>query len=356
MSGGGDQGDQSRRTIPATEHRIRQFREKGEVARSKELTGAATMFVGGLALALLAPAALEAIQELFQACFGTLGQDAVGLIAGETKQAFLVACAPTAAAAFVAVLAVTAYQLGMPPAFVKPTFDPSKPFKFSGVADLVKPASAGWRALKSILKVVFVGLAGWVAVLIESARYVERPAIEPNMVLEYGVDAGFGVLVYAGGALLLLAIADFAVAKRRMDSKMKMTPEELKREMKQQEGDPEVKRARRRRMQEIATRRIAQEVPKADVVIVNPTHYAVALKYVAGKDHAPRVVAKGVDVLAARIREIARKNRVPIVSKPPLARLLYRTVKEGKHVPSELFAAVAEVLSYVYRLRKQARR
>ena len=108
-------------------------------------------------------------------------------------------------------------------------------------------------------------------------------------------------------------------------------------------------------MQELAQRRIAKEVPNADVIIVNPTHYAVAMKYVAGEDGAPRVVAKGVDALAARIREIARQNQVPIVSKPPLARLLYRTVKEGRQIPNELFAAVAEVLSYVYRLRKQAR-
>lgn len=346
--------DQSRRTIPATPHRIREFRKRGEIARSKELTGAATMFVGGLVLALTAPAVLADVVDLFRVFFGNLGDGAYGLLRGEAQSVLLYACIPTSAAALVTVLGVSAYQLGMPPALSQFKFDPSKPFKFGGLSEMVKPTAAAWRALKSVLKVLFVGIAGWVAVLLESERYVERPALHSHGILGYGVDAGLRVLIYAGGALLLLAMVDFVVAKRRMATKMKMTPEELKREMKQQEGDPEVKKARRRRMQEIAAQRIQHEVPNADVVIVNPTHYAVALRYISGKDDAPRVVAKGVDTLAARIREVARANQVPIVSKPPLARLLYRTVREGRAIPSELFAAVAEVLSYVYRLRRQA--
>lgn len=347
--------DQNQKTIDPTPNRIRQFRDKGDIARSKEFTGAATMFVGGLMLALYAPRSVAAITKLFAAVLGSLDQDGRGLLVGASADALWISCMPPMLGSLVAVLAVTAYQLGAPPALKKPGFDISKPFKFGGLAELVKPTAAAWRAIKSVLKVVFVGVAGWAAVEVEGELFETDPAVFASLLLERGYAAGMRILLYAGGALLLLSVADFVVAKRRMAKKMKMTPDEFKRDMRQQEGDPEIKRARRRRMQELASRRIATEVPNADVVIVNPTHYAVALKYVSGEDGAPRVVAKGVDTMAARIRELARKNSVPIVAKPPLARLLYRSVKEGKQVPTQLFGAVAEVLSYVYRLRRGTR-
>ncbi len=347
--------DQSQKTIDPTPNRIRQFREKGDIARSKEFTGAATMFVGGLMLAIYAPRSVAAATRLFAAALGSLDQDGRGLLIGKTADAFLIGCMPPMVGSLVAVLAVTFYQLGAPPALTKPSFDISKPFKFGGLSELVKPTAAAWRAIKSVLKVVFVGAAGWIAVEVEGELFETDPAVFASVLLERGYAAGMRILLYAGGALLLLSIADFVIAKRRMAKKMKMTPDEFKRDMRQQEGDPEIKKARRRRMQELASRRIAIEVPNADVVVVNPTHYAVALKYVSGQDSAPKVVAKGVDTMAAHIRDLARKNGVPIVAKPPLARLLYKSVKEGKQVPSQLFGAVAEILSYVYRLRREAR-
>lgn len=351
MSGG---GDESRKTFEPTPNRIRQFRDKGDIARSKEFTGATTMFVGGLLLYLFSGQTISALSDLFGAVFGTLGEDSKSLLSGKVIDAFYIACVPPMAGSIIAVLAVTGYQLGVPPAWSKLTFNPAKPFMFSGLKELFNPTAASWRALKSVLKVVLVAVAGWIAVSIDSQMFLEDPAVTATLLLERGRGAGWRILIYAGGALLLLSVADFIVAKRRMHKKMKMTEEEFKRDMRQQEGDPEVKRARRRRMQELATRRIAKAVASSDVVVVNPTHYAVALRYVAGKDSAPMVVAKGVDAVAARIRELARKSSVPIVAKPPLARLLYRTVKEGKPIPSQLFAAVAEVLSYVYRLRRRA--
>jgi flagellar biosynthetic protein FlhB len=136
-----------------------------------------------------------------------------------------------------------------------------------------------------------------------------------------------------------------------MKTQMMMSADELKREHKESEGDPMVKSRRRQRAREMAKRRIAVTVPTADVVVVNPTHYAVALRYDDTSDRAPIVVAKGVDEVAARIREIARKHGVPVMSRPPLARALHKHVKEGRPVPANLYRAVAEVLAYVYRLR-----
>lgn len=347
--------DQANKTIDPTPQRIRQFRERGEIARSKDLTGAATMFFGGVVMVVFATDGFAALDVLFRLAFGQLGAASTEAVGGATVDAFLETCLPPAAGGFAALMAATFIQLGAPPAFSKPKFNLLPMLQLKGLGEMVKPKAAAWRTLKSILKVVFVGVAGWVAVGVESEAFLAEPALAAPELLVRGRDAGFRVLLYAGVALMVLAVADYVVAKRRMFEKMKMSPEELKREIKQQEGDPEIKRARRRRMQEIARRRIAVDVPNADVVVVNPTHYAVALVYKRGEDAAPRVVAKGVDAMAAQIRELARKAGVPIVSKPPLARLLYRTVQEGRHIPEEVFHAVAEVLSYVYRLKRGVR-
>jgi flagellar biosynthetic protein FlhB len=133
-----------------------------------------------------------------------------------------------------------------------------------------------------------------------------------------------------------------------------MTKQEVKEEFKQNEGNPEVKQAIRSRQAAISRNRMIGLVGAADVVVVNPTHYAVALRYDAQTDRAPIVVAKGVDESAAKIREIARANNVPVMSRPPLARALHKHVKEGKPVPANLYRAVAEVLAYVYRIKRGA--
>ncbi len=137
-----------------------------------------------------------------------------------------------------------------------------------------------------------------------------------------------------------------------VERKMKLTRHELKEELKQTEGDPWLKARIRQRQREMARRRMLAEVQKADVVITNPTHYAVALKYELGKMPAPQVIAKGKDYLAQKIREIAEKHKVPIYQDPPLAQLLYNKVEVGEYIPEELYQVVAKVLAYVYKLRK----
>jgi flagellar biosynthetic protein FlhB len=133
---------------------------------------------------------------------------------------------------------------------------------------------------------------------------------------------------------------------------MRMTPAEAKREHREQEGDPQVRRRRRQRMRELARRRLATSVKTADVVLVNPTEYAVALRYQTGTDRAPRVVAKGRLVVAEQIRTLARQTGIPILAQPPLCRLIHKLVPEGREIPARLYQAVAEVLAYVYRLKQ----
>ena len=153
--------------------------------------------------------------------------------------------------------------------------------------------------------------------------------------------------------MALWAGVDIALTRCRFNQKMKMTKADARREAKEDEGNPQIKARRRRRHRELSRGRARIEVPRADAVIVNPTHIAIAIRYRADEDAAPRVTAKGKGVLAEMMRELARENGIPIVENIPLARLLYKRVKVGKSVPADTFKAVAAVLAYVYRLTGQ---
>lgn len=161
------------------------------------------------------------------------------------------------------------------------------------------------------------------------------------------IDVGFKIsLVY-----LIVGIADFVYQKHKFNEDMKMTKQEVKDEFKNTEGDPQIKGRQRRKMQEVSQKRMMQDVPKADVVITNPTHFAVALRYDTKESTAPVVVAKGADYVAQKIKEIAKDNKIEIVENKPLARMIYHNVDLGAEIPPELYQAVAEVLAYVYRLK-----
>jgi flagellar biosynthesis protein FlhB len=186
-------------------------------------------------------------------------------------------------------------------------------------------------------------------------QYMVNPALEAAG-LGRQMAAGAGRLtVGAVAALCAIAILDYLIARRRMTKRMMMSADEIRREMREQEGDPHVRGRRRRRMRELARRRLVVEVKQADVVLVNPTEYAVALRYSADKDRAPRVLAKGRRAVAAHIRELARKAGIPILERPPLTRLIYKLVPEGREIPAQLYQAVAEVLAYIYRLKERRR-
>jgi len=205
--------------------------------------------------------------------------------------------------------------------------------------------------LKSLLRVALVGSAAGLYMwfnLPEVLALIHQP-------LERAAGDALGftlqLLISTAGALALLAALDAPYQKWNWMRKLKMTRQELRDELKDTEGKPEVKGRIRQLMQQMAQRRMMEDVPAADVVVVNPTHYAVALKYDGDSMRAPKVVAKGVDEIAARIRAVAEKNQVAILSAPPLARALYREAKIGQEIPVRLYAAVAQVLSWVYQLR-----
>ncbi|MBN2644246.1 MAG: flagellar biosynthesis protein FlhB [Desulfuromonadaceae bacterium] len=206
--------------------------------------------------------------------------------------------------------------------------------------------------LKSMLKVLLVGVVAYRTVYgeFESALFlVDMDVIET---LLYVGRVALSILLKTCGVMALLALVDYLFVRWEMEEKMKMTKQEVKEEFKESEGDPHIKARIRSVQQQMARRRMMAEVPKADVVITNPTHLAIALQYDEKKMDAPIVIAKGADHLAMRIREIARESEVPLVENVSVARALYK-VDVGHVVPEQMFKAVAEILAYVYSLKKK---
>ncbi|MBC7976835.1 MAG: EscU/YscU/HrcU family type III secretion system export apparatus switch protein [Myxococcales bacterium] len=336
------------RTHKASPKRVREFRKRGDIALSRDVVSAATLTGGFIGLLVSTGSASTALLDLTRnAANASDGRDAAGLTS-QALDSFFTATGPAMIGAAVGAVIAMLAQLGWPPAFKLPGFDFTKMSPLANLPNAFGPAAMARRTGAAIAKLVLVG-----AIVVMSLQ---------SRVVISALDAGsLGALVWdlirrvmwlVLGVLVLLGAVDFFLARRRIAEQMKMTGEEVKREHREQDGDPMVKGRRRQRMRELAKRRMATNVATADVIVVNPTHYAVALRYDDKQDAAPMVVAKGVDEQAEKIREIARAKGVPILSRPPLARALYKHVKEGRAVPSNLYRAVAEVLAYIYRLRQ----
>jgi flagellar biosynthesis protein FlhB len=328
---------------------VKEFRKRGEIALSRDVVSVAAMAGGVIALIACAGAAGPALMGLARdAALAGDGRGTAGLASSAIK-CFTVIAVPVMVSAAVAALVAITVQLGFPPAFKKIGFDFSKLSPFTNVGQVFSLKTMARRSGAAVAKLVVVGAV--VAVALHND-------VLANMVEAGGISAAAWsvvsrVLWLVLGALVLVAAGDYFLARRGLATRMKMTADEVKREHRENEGDPIVRGRRRQRMRELAKRRIAVTVATADVVIVNPTHYAVALRYDDSSDRAPIVVAKGIDELAEKIREVARQHHVPVVSRPPLARALHKHVKENQPIPSNLFRAVAEVLAYVYKLRAQ---
>jgi flagellar biosynthetic protein FlhB len=340
------------RSHKASPKRVREFRKRGDIALSRDVVSAATLTGGFIGLLVSAGTASTALLDLTRnAANASDGSTTAGLNS-QALHSFFAATGPAMIGAAVGAVIAMLAQLGWPPAFKLPGFDLSKMSPLANLPNAFGPAAMVRRTGAAVAKLVLVG-----AIVVLSLR---------SRVVISALDAGsLGALAWdlirrsmwlVLGVLVLLGGVDFFLARRRIAEQMKMTGEELKREHREQDGDPMVKGRRRQRMRELAKRRLVANVTSADVIVVNPTHYAVALRYDDKQDAAPMVVAKGVDEQAEKIREIARAQGVPILSRPPLARALYKHVKEGRAVPSNLYRAVAEVLAYIYRLRQGSNR
>ena len=340
------------RTEKATGRRRQRAREEGQFPYSQELTSAMT-----LVACLCTAYYLLATPEGFRAFFVSILQDAATKDGTELiRQAgsyFLMVSAPVFATAVAAALAGNVIQ-GLPIFASKAaTFKWNLLNPIQGLNRLKTQIS--WiQWLKLIFLIGTVGIIVWKTLAAEWQTLAMLPAHPIESSNEVLRSMTFRVLSYVTGAVVVLAVADFFIQRWRFEQSIKQTKAEVKEDMKALEGNPEVKGKIRSIQRESARRRMMSRVKDADVIVTNPTHYAVALEYKPEQMAAPRVIAKGRNLIAQRIKALGREHDIPTVENVPLARALYRSVNIEQEIPMELYKAVAEVLAYVYKIRKRS--
>ena len=355
------EGPGGEKTEPATQKKLDDARKEGQVAKSREIANGMGLLALFLVLKIWTGNMGISFLETFNTIYNKIPQVAK-LLGGTSPEREMMALLRHGAIQLVLII-LPILLVGFLVAFVcdfaqvkwKPTTKPLQP-KFSKLNPIkgfqkIFSANSLVELLKSFIKI---------AIIIYMAKgYLEDKAdylfllydmdimAAINLILQVVTDLGIRIAV----VYLVFAFADYAYQKWKFAEDMKMTKQEIKEEYKNQEGDPQIKGKIRQKMQEVSRRRMMQALPQADVVITNPTHYAVAIKYDPSISDAPVVVAKGQDFLAQKIKEIAREHKVEIVENKPLARMLFANVEVGEAVPPELYQAVAEVLAFVYHLQ-----
>ena len=343
------------KTEPATPRRRQEAREEGNIARSTDLTAAVSLLAAVLVLHFFGMQMLTSWKLTVESMLSssmtsnpTRAGDVGGMFSYGMRMA-ITGAAPillsvTAITLLIAVSQVGFVLSGKP---IQPQLSRINPL--SGFKRLVD-ARAGIRLVMSLAKVAIItAVAAWVI-------SEDMPQILVLTELEVGqLFAGACSLVYAlalklAVLLLVLALLDFSFQRWKHEQDLKMTKQELKEEMKRMEGDPLVKQRRSRVARQLAMQRISQQVPQADVIVTNPTHFAIALQYDGKTVKAPKVLAKRADFMAMRIRQLAVMHGVPLVERKELARALYSSVEPGQEIPPQFYNAVAEILAYVYRL------
>ncbi len=343
------------KTEAPTPRRLQEAREEGNVTRSTDLTAASVLLAGMLLLYVLGQRLLESLVTTVRSMLsGSLAENptTIGeLAAMPTFIARVLAesLGPFVGGIFVVAMLATIGQVGF--LFTTKPLEPklSRLSPLRGARNLVN-MRAGIRLLMSVAKVFVIGAVAGVLIYIDVDRIMLLPHLELSPMFASASGLIFGLGLKLALLLMVLALIDYAFQRWQRERDLRMTPVEIKDELKRMEGDPLVKHRRARVARQLALQRIGQDVPKADVVVTNPTHYAVAFRYDSTAMKAPKVVAKGADCLAMRIRQVAIAYGVPMVERKDLAAALYNTVEIGQEVPAQFYSTVAEILAYVYRL------
>jgi flagellar biosynthetic protein FlhB len=342
------------KTEKATPKRRNEARQKGQVARSTDLQGAVVLLAGVVAMGAVGPKIVQRMADVLRGAIAQMSspevvsRHGIGTLMSSAGEAVLLAVAPIALACVMAGVATNLGMVGLRPSGKALKPDPKRLNPVSGAKNIFGP-NAIVETLKSIAKVGVVAAIVAIALLPRLPEFGGMVGISP---VEFGsiLAGGMTSLVKrAALAYFVIGVADFLWQRHRHEKSLKMDKQEVKDEAKEQNLPAEVRSMLRRRQMELSRKRMMAEVPTADVVVTNPTHYSVALRYDAAKADAPEVVAKGQDHIALRIRELAREHGVPVVPDPPLARGLYGSVELGHTIPEEFFGAVAAVLAFVYR-------
>lgn len=350
-------GEGGEKTEDATPRKLEDARKEGQVAKSQDLNVAVLLIILFLCLKVFGGFMYDRFAGAFRIYMGSISDYAYDfnslramnlLVIGGREILFI--AGPIFALALIAAFVVNVVQVKWKPTLkpLMPKFNKFNPvsgfkrlFSKDKIFDLIKAVAK----IGVLFYVVYSSLKDEWGLVVNIYQLELMPALE--LIVDTILNVGFKICI----VFSILAIVDYVYQKRKFKKDMKMTKQEVKDEYKNAEGNPQTKSRIRSKMQEVSRRRMMQSVPEADVVITNPTHLAVAIKYDKSIGDAPVVLAKGADYLAARIKDVAKENRVEIVENKPLARMLYYNVEIGNQIPPELYQMVAEILAYVYNLQ-----
>lgn len=354
-----EEQDDSQKTEEPTQKRLDESRQKGQVASSKEINHAFMILGGALFVIMLAPGTLRSIEHTLVRYIAEphlMTVDGAGLTGALRATLGDVGLALVMPFGLLVVLALFSGVVQHGVLFSAEQLIP-KLDKISPMAGFKRLFSMKSMVefIKGLLKLAVVGTVLALVVIPELSRFTDLPTYSVPDLLRYTAALSGRVLIAALAVVAVIAGLDMFYQRFAHMQSMRMTKQEIRDEMKQTDGDPMIKSRLRQIRMERARRRMMAEVPKATVVITNPTHFAVALRYVQGETEAPILVAKGADLVAARIRELAQDNEVPIVENPPLARALFATVDLDQPIPTEHYRAVAEIIGYVMKLKQRVR-
>lgn len=345
------------RTEKATPKRVKKAREEGSVAKSPEVSKVIGLLAGVVAMRYLGPFYFKNLQEVFQWFFTEglrqpLDQQTVYrmLLWSSAKIAYMVL--PVMFIVAIAAYAALRLQVGSLWT-LKFRWDRINFNIFKALKQMMVSPETLVRLGRDIAQATAVGVAPYIVIKQELPNLV--PLFHQNVmgITSYMLLVSYKMICYALVPMILIAIADLWWTRFRYDDNLMMTKEEVKDERRQAEGDPEIKQKQLRKMYEVMGRRLKTTVPKADVVITNPTHYAVALRYDLTEAPAPMVLAKGVDRIAQKIREIAIENDIPLHENRPLAQALYKQVEIGETIPEEMYQAVAAILAKLAKFKSR---
>ncbi len=346
------------KTEPATPRKRQEARKDGKVAKSQELSSVIILLFSIGAMYFVMPGSVERISDFAKWLIANASEHAVThanflLYFKQAMITFVMAVGPIVLVLSVVGIVANVLQVGIlfSAKPLEPKYDKIDPIK--GAAKLFS-VQALFNLVKDIVKIALIFVVGYYAIVSEIKHSSMISALDAPHMLGFIGAAMFRVAIKCSLVLIVLAAIDYGFQKYQYEKDLRMTKQEVKDEMKNTEGNPQIKSRVRQLQREAAFSRMMADVPKADVVVTNPTHIAVALSYDVEKMDAPTVVAMGQRLIAERIKEIASEHDIPIVENKPLARTLFKACEVGMQIPASLFRAVAEVLAYVYKLKGQA--
>jgi len=345
------------KTLPASPRKIEQSRERGQVSKSQDLNSSVLLLLSGFGLWVLGPMAMTQLLQIMELY---LSEAASMIDTPEYMQSLIFrglwltvpVIVPLMVLLMVGGFAINVSQIGFlySGQAIQPKLERINPLKglkrYFSLRSFVE-------LVKSLIKLSVIGYIVYLSTRNRVDELLNLMNLTPLDASLIAWEMMFAIWWRVGLAMLVLGLLDFAYQRWQHLQDLRMSQQEMKQEMKQLEGDPQIKQRVRQIQRQMAMQRMMGDVPEADVIITNPTTYAVAIRYTAGDMAAPKVVAKGARIVAEQIRNIALENDVPILERPELARALYRTVEIGDYVPEHLFRAVAEILAYIYEIDRR---